>query len=106
TGSEVEIALAAAGKLAEGGVKAAVVSMPCLELFMEQPADYRASVLGSTPRVVVEAAMRGTWDQVIAGNGAFVGMGSFGASAPAGQLYERFGITADAVAAAAKGLVG
>ncbi|MDQ2089607.1 transketolase [Marimonas arenosa] len=105
TGSEVEIALDAADKLAEGGIKAAVVSAPCFELFAAQDAAYRAEVLGDAPRVGVEAAVRLGWGDMVGPDGAFVGMSSFGASAPAGELYQHFGITADTVAAAARGLL-
>ncbi len=105
TGSEVEIALAAADKLAGAGIKAAVVSAPCFEAFAKQPQAYRDAVLGTAPRVGVEAAVRQGWDALIGNDGAFVGMSSFGASAPAGALYDHFGITADAVADAAKSLI-
>ncbi|WP_248310376.1 transketolase [Bosea sp. 117] len=104
TGSEVEIVLAAADKLASEGLKAAVVSMPCWELFEKQPDAYRASVLGSAPRVAVEAAARLGWDRWIGERGRFIGMEGFGASAPAPELYTHFGITADAVANAARAL--
>jgi len=79
--------------------------MPCWELFKQQPAAYRADVLGRAPRVAVEAATRNDWDQWITPEGNFVGMTGFGASAPAEQLYEHFGITSAAVAAAARDLV-
>ena len=105
TGSEVEIALAAADMLAAQGMRAAVVSMPCWELFEAQPAAYRAEVLGGAPRVAVEAAVRLGWDRWIGERGAFVGMSGFGASGPAGELYKHFGITAEAVAEAARTLV-
>ena len=105
TGSEVALAVAAADALAAEGIRAAVVSLPCWELFKRQPAAYRAEVLGSAPRVAVEAASRNDWDQWIGPEGAFVGMTGFGASAPAEQLYRHFGITAEAVAAAARSLV-
>jgi len=101
TGSEVEIALAGADALAAQGVKAAVVSMPCWELFEAQPASYRAEVLGTAPRVGVEAAVRLGWDRWLGDRGAFIGMSGFGASAPAAELYKHFGITAEAVADAA-----
>ncbi len=104
TGSEVEIALAAADMLAGDGIKAAVVSMPSWELFEKQDDTYRASVLGSAPRVAVEAAARLGWDRWIGEKGAFIGMEGFGASAPAGKLYEYFGITPQAVADAARRL--
>jgi transketolase len=106
TGSEVEIAVAAAEKLeAEHGVAAAVVSMPCWELFEEQDAAYRKSVLGTAPRVAIEAAARLGWDRWTGESGAFVGMAGFGASAPAPDLYRHFGITPEAVAAEALKLI-
>ena len=101
TGSEVEIALAARDALQTDGIGTAVVSMPCQELFDAQDDAYRFEVLGpGSTRVAVEAAVRLGWDRYIGLNGGFVGMDSFGASAPAGQLYEHFGITAAAVEAA------
>jgi len=106
TGSETEIAIAAAELLrAEHGVAAAVVSMPCWEFFEEQDRDYREHVLGSAPRVAVEAAARLGWDLWIGEAGAFVGMSGFGASAPAPDLYRHFGITPQAVAEAALKLI-
>jgi transketolase len=102
TGSEVEIAMAAADLLAKDGIKAAVVSMPCWELFEAQDEAYRSAVLGNAPRVAVEAAVRLGWDRWMGEKGAFIGMHGFGASAPAPQLYEHFGITAQAVADAAR----
>ncbi len=101
----MEIAVNAAEKLAAEGIKAAVVSAPCFEAFAAQPKAYRDTVLGDAPRVGVEAAVQQGWDALLGCNSAFVGMTSFGASAPADQLYEHFGITADAVAAAAKKLI-
>jgi transketolase len=74
-------------------------------LFERQSDDYRRDVLGTAPRVGVEAALRFGWDRWIGDNGAFVGMNSFGASAPAPELFKHFGITADAVAATAKSLL-
>ncbi len=107
TGSEVEIAMAAQAQLAEQGVASSVVSMPCWELFNTQTAEYRASVLGdNTVRVAVEAAIRMGWDQYIGPEGGFVGMTGFGASAPAGELYKHFGITAEAVTAASLSCLG
>jgi transketolase len=106
TGSEVEIAIAAADLLAAQGKKAAVVSMPCWELFEAQSADYRKQVLGTAPRVGVEAALRFGWDRWLGDTGAFVGMTGFGASAPAPELYKHFGITAEKVAEAAQKLIG
>ncbi|MCB1368171.1 MAG: transketolase [Rhodobacteraceae bacterium] len=106
TGSEVEIAIAAADALAKDGIHAAVVSAPCLELFDQQDDAYQAAVLGEAPRVVIEAAIRQGWDKYLCGQGAFIGMTGFGASAPAEALYEHFGITAEAAAKAARTLIG
>ena len=106
TGSEVEIALNAADMLAGKGIKAAVVSMPCWELFEEQPDDYKAAVLGDAPRVAVEAAVEQGWRKWIGENGRFIGMRGFGASGPGGALYEHFGITAENVAKAAEEIAG
>jgi transketolase len=105
TGSEVAIAVAAARMLTTAGIKAAVVSMPCWELFEAQDRDYQARVLGSAPRVGIEAAGRLGWDRWIGPDGIFIGMTGFGASAPGDQLYRHFGITAEAAAAAAKSLI-
>ncbi|MBD8893637.1 transketolase [Roseibium litorale] len=105
TGSEVEIALTAADLLAVNGIKAAVVSAPSFELFARQQKAYREAVLGTAPRVGVEAAVRQGWDSLIGPEDAFIGMTGFGASAPAPELYEHFGITPAAVAAAAKALL-
>ena len=105
TGSEVAIALEAAKLLQILGKRAAVVSMPSFELFAAQPADYRALVLGTAPRVGVEAAIRFGWDRWLGENSAFVGMTGFGASAPAEALYEHFGITPQTVAQAAAALL-
>ncbi len=103
TGSEVEIAMEAAKLLAADKLDAAVVSMPSFELFARQPKDYRDRVLGSAPRIGIEAAIGFGWDRWLGERGTFVGMPGFGASAPAEQLYEHFGITAAKVAAAARG---
>jgi len=106
TGSEVSIAVEAQALLESRGIGARVVSLPCWELFAEQPEDYRDKVLGEgLPVVAVEAALRMGWDQWIDRKGAFVGMSGFGASAPAEDLYKHFGITPERVAEAAEGLV-
>ena len=106
TGSEVQLAVTAADRLAEEGIAAAVVSMPCWELFETQDEAYRAEVLGTAPRIGVEAAARLGWDRWIGEDGVFIGMTSFGSSAPADDLYKHFGITPDAVVEAARGLAG
>ena len=105
TGSEVEIALNAADILADEGVKAAVVSAPCFELFEQQDAAYRMATLGQAPRVGVEALIKQGWGALLGDNSAFVGMTGFGASAPAGELYKKFGITPAATAQAARDLL-
>jgi len=107
TGSEVEIAkVASDALLAESGIKAAVVSMPCWEKFETQSDEYQAEILGTAPRIAIEAAARMGWDRWLGNGGKFIGMNSFGASAPAPDLYEHFGITAKNVAATARELIG
>ena len=111
TGSEVEIALKARDLLQAEGIGTRVVSMPCMELFAAQPEAYRRKVLApGAVRIGIEAGVRaGGWDQWLLGHGAkksdFVGMSSFGASAPYERLYQEFGITAEATAAKAKALL-
>ncbi len=98
SGSEVAIAVDAQKALAEKGIAARVVSVPCMDLFDEQDESYRQSVIGDAPvRVAVEAAVRQGWDHIIGDKGGFVGMKSFGASGPYKELYEHFGITPQAV---------
>lgn len=81
--------------------------MPCWELFAEQSAEYKESVLPKnvTARVAVEAGSSFGWERYVGSNGKFVGIDSFGASAPADILYQKFGITVDNVVAAAKSLL-
>jgi len=111
TGTEVSLAVEARNKLAAEGIAARVVSMPCWDLFEEQPEDYRKQVLGpGTVKVAIEAAAREGWDRYIGSEllgpaGAFIGMHSFGASGPYKDVYAKFGITADAAVAAAKKLL-
>jgi transketolase len=104
TGSEVSLALEASCRLAGEGIRAAVVSAPCLDLFREQDAAYRAAVLGTAPRVGVEAGLDTDWARWLGPDGIFIGMTGFGASAPAEVLFREFGITADAVAEAGRRL--
>jgi transketolase len=102
TGSEVSIAVEAQKLLLAKGVQARVVSVPCFELFQAAPDEVRRSVIGDAPvKVGVEAAVRQGWDALIGSDGIFVGMSTFGASAPAKELYNHFGITAAKVAEAA-----
>jgi len=111
TGTEVSLALDAAKLLAADGIGARVVTMPCWELFEEQPLEYRKAVLGpGTVKVAIEAAGREGWDRYIGSEltgqgGAFVGMHSFGASGPYKDVYKKFGITAEAAADAARKLL-
>ncbi|HJV41094.1 transketolase [Caulobacter sp.] len=102
SGTEVGVAVAARDILQAKGKPTRVVSTPCWELFDKQDASYQASVIGTAPvRVAVEAGIRMGWERFIGENGKFVGMKSFGASAPFEVLYQKFGITAEAVAEAA-----
>ena len=105
TGSEVSLAVATATALGAEGIKAAVISMPCWELFAAQSQAYQDEVLGTAPRVAVEAGVEFGWQKWLGSEGVFVGMHGFGASAPAQELYKHFGITAEAVQAAALSLV-
>ena len=101
-GTETQLAVEAAKTLKDQGVRARVVSAPCLERFLKQPRAVREQVVPSgVPCVAVEAAMRWGWDALIGPEGGFVGMTGFGGSAPAEQLYQQFEITAEAVVAEA-----
>ena len=91
--------------LAKAGKHAAVVSIPSFELFRRQSDAYRKQVLGDAPRVAVEAGIKQGWQEWIRRKDAFVGMSDFGASAPAPQLFEHFGITPAKVVEAAMGLM-
>jgi transketolase len=106
SGSEVELALGARDLLAKEGLAAAVVSMPSWELFAKQSETWRNEVMGgdSTVRVACEAATGFGWERWLGAKGAFVGMTGFGASGKASDLYRHFGITAEAIAAAARRL--
>ena len=113
TGTEVSVAMAARDLLQAEGIGTRVVSMPCMELFAAQDAAYRKRVLPGGPvRVAVEAGVRQGWDQWLLGErgreakAGFVGMEGFGASAPAGDLYSHFGITAEAIAEKVRALLG
>jgi transketolase len=101
----VAIALDAQSNLAAAGIAAAVVSVPCLDLFAAQSDAYRDAVLGTAPRIVIEAGIRQGWDWLLRSNDHFIGMTGFGASAPIDDLYQHFGITADAAIAAATSLI-
>jgi transketolase len=105
TGSEVSLAMAARDALAKDGIRVAVVSMPCWELFEASGKEYQQAVLGTAPRVAVEAAIEFGWDRWLGTRGAFIGMKGFGASAPAEALFPHFGITPEKVAEAARSLL-
>jgi transketolase len=108
TGSELQLAVAAHEELTAAGVKSRVVSMPCFELFDEQPQKYRDEVLppSVTARVGIEAGIRQGWDKYLGTGGAFVGLDTFGASAPYEEIYKHRGLTAAAAVAKAKELLG
>ncbi|WP_128910864.1 transketolase [Tropicibacter alexandrii] len=105
TGTEVGLAMEARKVLAAQGISATVVSMPCWELFMEQPAAYRADVLGEAPRIAIEAALQFGWERWLRPTDRFIGMEGFGASAVGPALYAHFGITVEAVVEAAKQMI-
>ena len=107
TGSEVALAVAAAERLADDGIDARVVSMPCTSVFENQDSDYRDAVLppSVTARVVIEAGATGTWWRYAGTSGRVIGIDRFGMSAPAGELFEHFGFTVDNVVDTTKGIV-
>jgi transketolase len=105
TGSEVGIALAARDQLAGDGIKATVVSVPCMEFLREQDAASRDAILGSCPRIAVEAGIRQPWDWMLRDGDDFIGMDGFGASGPGGALFDHFGITAEAIAGSARAMI-
>jgi transketolase len=102
TGTEVSLAMAARATLAKQGIQVAVVSAPSFELFEKQDASYRAETLGTAPRIGIEAASGYGWDRWLGSDKKFIGMSSFGASAPYEQLYNHFGITEAAIVSAVK----
>ena len=102
SGSEAAIAAAAQKLLAAQGIRARVVSVPCLELLLTAPDAERKAIIGDAPvKVAVEAGIRQGWDAIIGSEGTFVGLSGFGASGPFKQLYQHFGITPEKVAEAA-----
>ena len=105
TGSEIAIALEAAAMMESSGLQVAVVSVPCWELFDQQSDQYRQSVLGSAPRIAVEALTGFGWDRYLRTQDVFIGMTDFGASGPAPELYEHFGITKEAICETADRLI-
>ncbi|MEZ6087640.1 MAG: transketolase [Pirellulaceae bacterium] len=107
SGSELSVVIDAYEQLTQSGIQTRVVSMPCMELFEDQDAAYRESVLPAscTARLAVEAGIRQCWDRYLGFEGEFIGMEHFGASGPAEELYVKFGITAKNVVAEAKALL-
>ncbi len=98
TGSEVSLAIEAQKKLWADKIDVSVVSVPCMELFESQTNEYRESILGrDLLKIGIEAGVKQSWENLIGANGHFIGMSSFGASAPSSALYNHFGITVDAV---------
>ena len=97
TGSEVSLAVEAQQALREEGIEVAVVSMPCTELFDAQPISYQEEILGSAPRIAIEAASKFGWEKYVGLQGDIIGMDGFGASGPAGELYKYFGITKEEI---------
>jgi len=105
TGSEVELAMAAAAALDGEGVATRVVSLPSTDVFDRQDAAYKAGVLGRAPRVAIEAGVSGFWYKYVGLEGAVVGIDTFGESAPAGVLFKHFGFTVENVVAKAKAVI-
>ncbi|MFM7084763.1 MAG: transketolase [Hyphomicrobium sp.] len=105
TGSEVALAVEAAATLSQEGINAAVVSMPSFELFREQTEAYKKEILGEVPRIGIEAGVIQGWQEWLRSEDRFIGMSSFGASAPAKKLYEYFGLTPSKICEAAKSLL-
>jgi transketolase len=99
TGAEITLAVAARDRLMRLGIAAAVVSLPCWELFSAQTAAYREAILGAALRIGIEAASGFGWERWLGPDGVFIGIDDFGVSAPADELYRQFGLTPDAVAA-------
>ncbi len=106
TGSEVHLAMAAAGSLAADGLAVRVVSMPCCEVFDRQDADYREAVLpaAATRRIAIEAGATAGWWRYVGPGGAVIGLDRFGESAPAGELFEKFGFSVENVVTVARRL--
>jgi transketolase len=103
TGSEVELILTAYERLKSEGRRPRAVSMPCLEYFAKQPADYRKSVLpAGVRRIAIEAAVPQSWYRWVGENGVILGIERFGASAPYQRIYQEFGLTVDGIVAEAR----
>ncbi|WP_394689373.1 transketolase [Hoeflea sp.] len=106
TGTEVGLAVRAQHILEAGGIRTTVISMPCWELFEDQDTSYRAAVLGTAPRIGIEAALKFGWEKWLRPEDEFIGMTGFGASARAPELYDHFGITTERIVATGRSLTG
>jgi transketolase len=106
TGSEVSAAIGAAEALAGEGIDASVVSLPCWELFFQQDQAYQAEVLGTAPRVSIEAAGTFGWERIVGETGLTIGIDRFGASAPDHVLAKEFGFTPDELAIHIRAFLG
>ena len=102
TGTEVSLAIAAQKQLANEGIGVNVVSMPCTELFDSQSSEYKQSVLGTAPRIAIEAAATYGWERYVGLDGAVIGMTGFGSSGKGDEVYTHFGITADNIVVTTK----
>ncbi len=102
TGSEIGLAVSAQEAMDKIGIKAKIVSMPCVDDFLQLPESAQDSLLGTAPRIIIEAAIQQSWDRLLRRGDCFIGMDGFGASAPASELYRHFGITTEAIVAAAQ----
>lgn len=102
TGTEVSLAIEAQKQLEHENIAVNVVSMPCCELFDRQSTEYKNSVLGNAPRIAVEAASIYGWERYVGVNGTIIGLNDFGLSAPAGEVYEHFGLTIGNIVSAVK----
>ncbi len=106
SGSEMGIAIKAQTLLADMGINVVVVSVPCLDIFLSQDEIYQSEILGTAPRIIIEAGLQQGWERLLGNNDIFIGMNGFGASGAIDDLYTHFGITTDAVVAAAKAQLG
>lgn len=103
SGSEVEIALEAQAQLEANGHATRVVSVPCMDIFLDKSEEHRKAIIGDSKiNIAIEAGIRQGWDSIIGRNGIFIGMSGFGASGPYKELYKHFGITAEATVKAAE----
>ena len=99
TGTEVSLAVAAQKQLRNLGIYVNVVSMPCCELFDRQSIEYKRNILGSAPRIAIEAGATFGWERYVGENGTIIGIDSFGASGKGDSVYEHFGLTVDEIVA-------